>query len=733
MTNRTSITAAVLVLAVLGMLISCSDEKNPYTDQSKSDLTLAMPGLSADSAMEVFSTDTVAVELKLQVHVERFLLHIEGNRYWPSDDTTVSSAAFDGAWRFPFAVSFHDTGWTTLWVRGWLANGDSIGDSITLYRRSPLNQSPITAEPGEQVDLRTEPVDDPFVLYVWKFGGDTSTINDQPTARKTLTGAAFTTGELYVKAGGTRSPSQRFDVFLADKTPPAVVCLNDSLSDDSSRVYTGAIPFFFRVRSSDAGNALAHVLINGEKADTCTVLDPKTWECTEELVSLAPSGDSLPVVVEAADSRANVAIDTFWVIYDSTLSSTPTIVVDWPADSSRLPSRQVTVHGDIANMYGYDTLYLTLAVDGAPLADERTLTPGNSTWRWEVQIPADTADITLALENRLEIVRDTLDLVQLTVVYDSSLVDLAPPTIQSVTSDGVPVNDGFVTPKTDLALLVSAVDQSGVAWVRINGVDAVRQVDGTFLGSAVLAHVPEGNTVTIAAADNPGNTGEITRLIYQNNPPSIERLPPTGYVQVGEPYRDSVIAVDIDGDHPAFSLLVHARSGDKILAADSGGVFEWIPGQSDTGYTLVDVQVSDGYPQTVEGQFAIQVTAVEDSVPKAFLVTTADDFPDTLRASIDSLTVPLQIDQPLDGNYLFSARLVENGTVLKDGSPDPALSWAPSLADTGTHTVEVTVTSGPGVADTIVPMPIVRVVPPPPPATIHFVAHQSSVGEDVGT
>lgn len=737
MTIRTCVTAA-LCMAVLGVLGGCTNDENPYLDQSKSDLTVAIGGLSSGDTIEVFSTDTVTVELKLQVHIQRFTVRVDGNRYWQSVDTTVASSAYGDSWRFSYPVSFHDTGWTMVRVWGWLENGDSIGDSISLYRHSPLNQPDITAEPGEQVELRTDPVDDPYVLYVWRFGNDSSTVNDQPTARKTLTsaafgGATFITASLYVKSGGKSSPADTFNVFLADKTPPAIVCLNDSLSPDSSRVYTGAVPFFFRVGSRDDGNAIAHVLINGEKADTCTVLDQYTWECTEELVSLAPAGDSLPVVVEAADSRGNTAVDTFWVIYDSTLSSTPTIVVDEPLDSAHVPSHQVTFHGDIANMYGYDTLYLTMSMDGAGEPDDRILTPGNSAWRWEVTMAADTADFVLALENRIGDVRDTLDVAHVTVIYDSSLVDIVPPTIQSVTSGGSPVSDGFVTDLAELPLLVSVVDQSGVAWVRIDGVDAVRQSDGTFLGSATLEHVPEGNTVTISAADIPGNTGDVTRLIYRNRPPRIVQLPPTRYVTSGVTHRDTVTASDPDGDPMTITLLVHARSGDLILTADDGGVFTWTPVDSDTGHTLVDVQVSDGYPQGAEGQFAIQVTAPEDTIPQAHFVTTAGDFPDSIRATIDMLSVPLRIDQPANqGTYLFSARLVESGVVLMAGSPDTLLTWAPALADTGAHTIEVIVTSGPDVADTIIPMPVVQVVAPPSPIEVHFVSGQSGVSESAG-
>ncbi len=737
MAIRTGLTVALYAVAGMIAIPRCSNDENPYLDQSKSDLTVAIAGRTDGDTVEVFCTDTATVELKLQVHIERFTLHIEGNRYWHSSDTTMDSSAYGDAWRFPFAVSFHDTGWTTVRVWGWLANGDSIGDSISLYRHSPLNQPDITAEPGEQVELRTDPVDDPYVLYVWRFGSDSSTINDQPTARKTLTsavfgGASFITASLYVKAGGRSSPADTFNVFLADKTPPVIVCLNDSVSSDSTRVYTGAVPCFFRVRAHDQGNAVAQVLIDGENADTCVMADPYTWECTRELVSLAPAGDSLPVAVTASDSRDNAAIDTFWVIYDSTLTSTPTLVVDQPADSARLPSRQVTLHGDVANMYGYDTLYLTLSVDGVGQPDDRVLTPANSTWRWETAMVGDTGDFALVLENRIANLRDTLDLMHLTVIYDSTLLDVIPPTIQSVTADGVPVNDGFVTDAAELPLLVSVVDQSGVAWVRVDGADAVRQPDGTFLGSATLVHVPQGNTVTISAADNVGNSGEATRLVYRNSPPVIEALPPTRYVTAGESHADTVMANDPDDDPMTTTLLVHARSGDLILTADAAGVFTWTPADADTGHTLVDVQVSDGYPQGAEGQFAIQVTAPEDTIPQAHFVTTADDFRDSIEVG-SVLEVPLRIDQPLEqGTYLFSARLVESATVLMEGTPDTLLTWTPAPADTGAHTIEVIVTSGPGIADTIIPMPVVHVVAPLSPVEIHFADGQSWVGEDIG-
>lgn len=204
--------AAALASLALVLAFGCSDQKNPYRDEAKSDIALVVydttgaPRPHGDT-VTIFNTDTFYVELRLQAHIESFRFAAEGNRHWPHGDTLINGDRFGDAWRFPFPVSFFDTGATTVRVTAWLQSGDSLTDSMTVHRRSPLSQADISAALGEQVELSTTPVADPFVLYVWKFGSDTSTISDRPIAMKQLSGAAFTTGELYVKAAGIRSLS----------------------------------------------------------------------------------------------------------------------------------------------------------------------------------------------------------------------------------------------------------------------------------------------------------------------------------------------------------------------------------------------------------------------------------------------------------------------------------------------------------------------------------------------
>lgn len=751
-------TARPTVLLISGALLlglsSCVDETNPYLDQSKSAIALVGyddtgRALDDGDSVEIFATDTFRVELTLQVHIERFRFTAPNNRLWmPDEDTLVAQSAFGEAWTFPFMVSFYQTGYDTLGVTAYLANGDSLRDSLILYCRSPLDQQKIEAEPGDLVDLRTTPVEDSPVLYVWKFGND-SVVNDQSHTRKQFDSPLFAEGELYVKLGQAQSPPQKFQVVVADRTPPSIVLLHDSVSADSSHIYTGDIPLHFRVRIRDTYSDLAQPVLyapeysGGAAFDQCSPAGPHEIECSKALYWWAEAGDSAWVVVTAADQAGNQTVDTIWIHYDSSLVSTPTVRIDEPSqDLQVVPHRRLTVLGDVENMYSDDTLVLMASVNDSDLDDYRVITRSNTAWQWPIELTApDTNVVVFALLDIVVTPTDTLFQVvhyaYRMVVLDTTIADSTPPVIRSITSGGIALVDGFVSAESELPVRVDAFDQSGVAWVRVDSVDAPLQPDSAYLGTAALQHVPQGVDVLIAASDTRGNITHTNRRVYYNHAPVIATVPPLTYVKVDSVYRDSVAVSDLDNDVVSVSLLIKARTGDTVVTADGAGVFEWMPGLEDTGITEIVAQAVDGYPGGRDEEafnVVVKPPDVADTVMARFVVDSSD-FPAVLTASVDTMRVTLAIDRdPGEGDFLFTVRRFTAAVseyLLKD-SRDNLLVWAPSEGDTGTWSLEVVVTSGPGLADTILPAPVVEVLPAPAPLTVRFGASESTVGEDTG-
>ncbi len=752
---RTAWPTALLVVGTLVLgLVSCADETNPYLDQSKSAIALlgydeAGQALADGDTVEIFAADTFWVELTLQVHIQRFRFTAPNNRLWmPDEDTLVEQAAFGEVWKFPFVVSFYQTGYDTVGVTAYLADGDSLRDSLILYCHSPLDQQTIEAQPGDVVDLQTTPVEDSPVLYVWRFGND-SVVNDQSHTRKQFDSPLFAEGELYVKLGQAHSPPQKFQVVIADRTPPSIVLLHDSVSADSTHIYTGDVPLHFRVRIrdsySDPTQAVLYAPEHGDGAefDQCKPVGPHEVECTKALYWWAEGGDSSWVVVSVADQGGNEQLDTFWIHYDSSLVSTPTVRIDEPAqDLEVVPHRRLTVLGDVENMYGDDTLMLMASVNDSDLSGFRVITKANTAWQWPIELTAP--DTNVAMFALLDVVVTPADTLYQVVHYayrivllDTTVADSIPPTIRSITSGGVEVTDGFVSAERNMPVRVDAFDQSGVAWVQVDSADAPLQPDSMYLGAATLEHVPEGVTVAIAAADGRGNVTETSRLVYYNHAPAITGVPPLTYITADSVYRDSVAVGDADGDPLSVSLLIKARTGDKVVTADNGGRFEWTPAVQDTGLTEIVAQAVDGYPGgRDEKAFNVVVKPhdVNDTVQAKFVVD-ASDFPSMLTAAVDTMELVLEIDRdPSEGDFMFTVRRLCGNVseyLLKD-SPDNLLVWAPAEADTGAWTMEAVVTSGPGLADTIVPAPVVEVSPAPDPLTVRFAANESTVDEDTG-
>ncbi|MBD3239871.1 MAG: hypothetical protein GF331_04745 [Chitinivibrionales bacterium] len=752
---KTIVSMILLFACILAAtLLSCADDSNPYLDQSKSAIALvAYDGsgqtLTDGDSVDIFATDTFWVELTLQVHIERFRFTAPNNRLWmPDEDTLIDKATFGDIWRFPFLVSFYQTGYDTVTVTAYLAGGDSLSDSLIVYCRSPLDQDEIEAEPGELVDLQTTPVEDSPVLYVWKIGTD-SVVNDQSHTRKQFDSPLIAQGELYVKLGQARSPSQVFQIVVADRTPPSVTLLHDSVSADSAHIYTGDIPFHFHVRIADSYSdptapvVYAPELASGAPFDQCTPVGPHAAECTKTLYFWAEDSDSSWIVVAVADESGNHKADTFWVHYDSSLVSTPIVRIDEPAqDLEVVPHRQLTVFGDVENMYGDDSLYLIATVNDSDLDGYRTITKSSTTWEWPVELSApDTNVVMFALLDLIVSPTDTLYQVvhyaYRIVVLDTAVADSTPPSIRGITSGGVPVTDGFVAAEQTIALRVDVFDQSGIAWVQVDSAGAPLQPDGAYLGTVVLEHVPEGVVVPIAVADNKGNVTETTRRMYHNHAPAITAVPALTYIIADMAYEDRVLFDDPDGDPVTVTLLIKARTGDKVVAADGTGAFVWTPGPLDTGLTEIVAQATDGYPGGRDEEtfnVVVKPPDVNDTV-QAFFTVDMSDFPSTLTATVDTLRVLLAIDRdPSEGDFLFSVRRF-NGNVsehlLRD-SRDNQLVWAPAEADTGTWTIEAVVTSGPGLADTIIPAPVINVLPAPEPLTVRFGVGESTVKEDTG-
>lgn len=740
-----------LALLALCVLWGCSDETNPYLDPAKSGISVvAYDAVGGDTlqhgdTVQIFSADTVFVLLMLQAHVDSFVFEAHDNRLWMPGDTVVRHAAFGDKYVFPFVVSYYETGLDTIRARAFLSNGDVLADSLIVTRASPLNQQQVQAQAGDLVELSTTPVADDFVLYVWKVGQD-SVVNDQPNTVTQFASPMFAQGELYVKLGGVRSPSQQFQVVVRDNLPPTMTVLNDSVSADGAHVYTGNVAFRLEVRFSDPssdtiGAALfASTYPDWDYFDECVSVGGGIWDCAEQFYWLPTDGDSLWVVVFATDPDSNYLLDTLWVHYDSTLITTPTIRIDEPAvDFEVVASRSLYLRGVVEDFTGDDTLHLFAGVNEAGDSAYQAITRSNTNWQMYLELDdTDSNLVSFVLVDAIaEGIYEYVHVAYRWVLYDSSATDSLPPDFLMVSYNGARLDSGDVLPASPVELVVSTYDPSGVSSVTINGGPTSPAGEaGVFAGTVELVHTTAGNTVTIEAVDAFGNRASTTRFVYLNIPPEITGVPQAPVVPAGGTLVDSVVVSDADGDAVAVTLLIHAPGGDTVVVAGPGGVFAWTPDADDVGDADAVAQVTDGYPGRTDRPFTVVVKEPDDTATvQAHFVVTAGDFPDTLVALQDTLQVVLSIDVPADsGDYFFSVRRWSGNISddLMDNSRDSVLVWAPGDADVGVWNLEATVQSAPGLVDTLDPAPVLTVLPAPEPLTVAFGAPGSQVNEGAG-
>jgi hypothetical protein len=288
--------AFTAVAYALALVPRCVNQPNPYRDQGKSDC--AFVGLPPDT-VAIFSTFSFTIDVLLAMHLQSVTLHIDHNRLWNSSDTTFGPDVLNKLENMSLNVSFADTGLHALRLVGKRFSGDSIVRQATLYAQSPLNQPNVFSAIGATVTLRTPPVKDPGVLYVWDIKQGRPLVSDTPAFSFVVDSQlTVTNAELYVKSGAVRSPSRFFTMRL--QNPPPQITITEPAGPahikDSSVIVRGTVV------DSDG---IASLTVNNIEA---TRNDPN-WNTT---IPLVHGYNTIRVV--AVDSNKSPATDSVTVI-----------------------------------------------------------------------------------------------------------------------------------------------------------------------------------------------------------------------------------------------------------------------------------------------------------------------------------------------------------------------------------------------------------------------------------
>ena len=170
-------------------------------------------------------------------------------------------------------------------------------------------------------------------------------------------------------------------------------------------------------------------------------------------------------------------------------------------------------------------------------------------------------------------------------------------------------------------------------------------------------------------------------VLNVNDPPSITSTPLLAATE-DEAYEYQIAVSDPDpADDPTYSLLT-APAG---MTIDGQGLLTWTPQQGDVGSNSIQIEVRDQEGDTAVQSFDIEVGEVDDAP-----VISSDPVTVALEDALYSYDVVAADEESSSVSYSLAG---PQGLTIDAGG---RIEWTPTVADTGSHTVTITVTDSSG-------------------------------------
>jgi len=695
------------------VLAGCISDYNPFTDTANVDVSFATLTVADGDTVEIFAAETIQVSVLVAEQVELLRVSASANRSWSDTDTVITGADLrQGSLRF--VVSFYDTGrqYVALTTEG---GGQALStDSFRVYARSPLAPDTVSGVFGDTVTVRTAPVRAPRVSYVWSFGpGSEFTFGACSAGVVVVAAADSAEGTLRVTDGRYVSPAVPFAYRFVDTAAPVVRCINTGYAGGDT-VYTSDSSFNLRVTVTDRGILSADsVVVNGEAFDFAfDTLYLKLFTG----MHLHPPSDPARAEVFAMDRipGGNAVSRVFYLAFVDTAPPTEgvTFTLTQPGSDSVTTSADTFLVTGTLMRGGADTVhvYVEASVNGGLTVDSVVLDAPVAAWSRQLVFADSVNRLVIRVLDSAR--AETLALVERTVFFDSLLADTSAPRIVYVRV-GAYNASRYISTVARVLLRVNATDQGvGVDSVFCNDIAMPPYTTaGWWADSVTLVHGTAGNEFRIRARDRYGNDTSTTVVVFLNRRPVFEIAPKNATIDTDTLYRDTIAAIDPDGD----ALKYTKTAGPAGLQVTVAGVITWRPTSADTGTFTVTLAASDPY-QSTGHVYLLHVADLGSFTPVQF-VTRASNFPSYLTAGEDTLSIALRVDSASGVRpYLFTARVVTEGLTLLNQSASNLLRWAPDTSQLGTQQLMVVVRDNIGSSDTIYPR--IVVVPPNAPCSL---------------
>ncbi|MBI3180725.1 MAG: tandem-95 repeat protein, partial [Myxococcales bacterium] len=270
---------------------------------------------------------------------------------------------------------------------------------------------------------------------------------------------------------------------------------------------------------------------------------------------------------------------------------------------------------------------------------------------------------------------------------------LTPPVITGT------IPDQTAQPNTSITLSLSGYESDGqdtganLRWYATGqNPTLIASTAGQRSANDTISFTPVANAigcdnVTLNLEDGDGmTTRKEVVLCWQttNRAPSITSTAPTSATE-DSAFSYQVVATDADGDPLTYSLTL-APSG---MTIDAAGLVKWTPANADVGIRSATVKVSDGKGGEAQQAFNLTVANVNDPPGVTSTALTV-----TNEKSLYLYQATAADPDPTGDVLTWSLPVAPAGMSINAGTG--LLSWTPSQANVGSHTVTVRVDDGNG-------------------------------------
>jgi hypothetical protein len=682
------ITGKWFFFSLISVLISmvCTEYPNPFLDQSLSKATIESKTFQNGDTVLIFSSETISVVTYLREHIKEVSVHIDNNRFWKSSDTVFHEEDLSPD-PIIIPISFYRTGWNKIEITTTYKNDQTTIEVDSLYARSPLAQQQITAMVGDSIHLKTEPVKDNSILYVWDFRDGFVVKEYTPQYDFVLKSSLSSlVGELYVvDPNNVRSlPPFYFSTTTGSKLNIMVV--NGLMQGDT--IYTGESNFTLKVYIN---GSFKSAIINNLSFDNVQA-SGIGFQVSKSFSKLDTLTKPMTINVDVTDKNGASTVKTFYLKFDVNQTNLPVISVTAPnviRDTSIVMDSVLHMYGKVTGHAQYENLYIKFSLNGFAKGSYKLL-PANNDWTYKLNLSYGWSKLKLDLSKDSTGSGAAIVSKEIQIKYDSTINDILPPKIRDIKIGGIAIagDNSFTTSDSSTILTMVVSDNQGTKSVIVNNDSARVQQDGlTYSVSITPKHKIGGTQYIITATDLSNNVRSDTITGTLNHSPRIESVSLSSNMRIDSTYIFIIKASDGDADDKITKTIIVKRpSGDSTLTLINDTAL-WNPVLGDTGKNSIYIRVTDdflGYDETTMVSTVYQKT---DKPLKVSWLTNADDFPDSIIVGQDKLTGQLKINPNTGtGPFTYTVSIYNPSKVIYEGS-DPQFSWTPTRSDAGVRTL----------------------------------------------